>query len=87
VVIYEPDPANPFHFLERVLAHDRFTGGDQNKKELVVDVSTAPGPFRLSVRLRCDTSVGPGLYDDFVWLRLSLLAQDFSFFASLGFPS
>jgi hypothetical protein len=87
VLIYEPDPLTPNHFVERVLAQDRFTGGDHDRKELTVPVGTAAGPFRLSVRLRCDTTVTPGLYDDFVWIRLSLSATNFSFFASLGFPS
>jgi hypothetical protein len=54
-------------------------------KEVTVDVGSAPGPFRLSVRLRIDTEVNPGLYDDFVWDRLSLRAVNFQFFASLGF--
>jgi hypothetical protein len=86
VVLYEPDPALPNHFKERPLASDRFPGADNNRKEVTVPVGNDPGPFRLSVRLRADTTVPPGLYDDFVWIRLSLDALNFSFFASLGFP-
>ena len=87
VVLYEPDPAVPNHFRERLLVSDRFTGADNNHKDLAVPVGNVPGPFRMSVRLRADTTVPPGLYDDFVWIRLSLDAVNFSFFASLGFPN
>jgi hypothetical protein len=87
VIIYEPDPSKPFHSVERILANERFTTADKNRKEVTVKVGTAPGPFRLSVRLRIDTTVNPGFYDDFVWLRLSLLSKDFKYFASLGFNS
>ncbi|QDU98278.1 hypothetical protein [Lignipirellula cremea] len=87
VTIYEEDASNPFHFLERNLASERFLGADNNRKEITLNVGAVTGPFRLSVRLRCDTEVGPGLYDDFVWRRLSLLAENFEFFASLGFTS
>jgi len=87
VHIYQPDPANPFHFLEQVLVTDYFLGSDNNRKEVLVDVAADAGPFRLSVRLRCDTSVGPGFYDDFVWIRLSLLSPGPDFYASLGFPN
>lgn len=87
VVIYEPDPNQQLHFVERILAQERFTGSDNNRKEVALNVGNVQGPFRLSVRLRCDTSVAPGLYDDFVWLRLSLVADNFEFYASLGFQS
>lgn len=87
VVIYDPDPSQEFRFIERILARDQFTGDDNNHKEISVDVGNEVGPFRLSVRLRSDTTVTPGLYDDFIWRRLSLLAENFAFFASFGFIS
>ena len=87
VFIYEPDPPKPFHAIEKVLARDRFTGGDNNRKEVIVKVGKAPGPFRLSVQLRIDTTVQPGFYDDFLWIRLSLLSEGFKYFASLGFDA
>ncbi len=85
VISYVPDPTTPFHSIEQVLATAVFLGSDDNVKEVTVNVGTAPGPFSLSVRLRIDTEVNPGLYDDFVWERLSLKAVNFQFFASLGF--
>ena len=87
VLVYEPDPAQPGHALERVLAEARFSGADHNRKEVLLDVGPAPGPIRLSVRLRSDTTVNPGFYDDFVWLRLRLITHNFDFYASFGFSS
>jgi hypothetical protein len=87
VFIYLPDPNQQFHSIQQVLATARFTSADQNTKAVTVNVGTASGPFRLSVRLRVDTTVNPGLYDDFVWRKLSLKANNFEFFASFGFPA
>lgn len=87
VTVYEPDPSKPLHSVERILAQDVFTGADHDHKEIVVRVGAALSPIRLSIRLRCDTTVNPGLYDDFVWRRLSLLSPGFEFYGSLGFPS
>lgn len=87
VILYEPDPHQQFHSVERILTEAKLIGSDNNRKEILVDIGTISGPFRLSVRIRCDTTVNPGFYDDFVWRRLSLLATDFSFYGSLGFPS
>ena len=87
VLIYEPDPHQVNHSVERVLAVAQFTGGDNNRKEILGDVGVAPGPIRLSVRLRSDTTVNPGFYDDFVWIRLSLITHGFEFFASFGFSA
>jgi hypothetical protein len=87
VISYVPDPTQPFRSIEEVLATARFVSADQNAKQVTVNVGTASGPFRLSVRLRIDTTANPGLYDDFVWTRLSLKAVNFQFFASFGFSS
>jgi hypothetical protein len=84
---YVPDPAQPFHSIRQVLATARFTGADNNNKQVTVNIGSGPGPFRLSVQLRIDTTVNPGLYDDFVWRRLSLKAKNFAFFASFGFSA
>jgi hypothetical protein len=82
---YEPDPAQPGHSIRQVVATARFTSADDNNKQVTVNVGTNPGPFRLSAQLRIDTTVNPGLYDDFIWRRLSLKVKDFAFFASFGF--
>lgn len=85
VTQYIDDPNQQFHSIEEPFPTERFTGTDNNRKEITVDIGTAAGPFYLSVQLRCDTATNPGLYDDFIWRKLSLLATDFSFYASLGF--
>jgi hypothetical protein len=85
--MYLPDPNQQFHSIQQVAASARFTSADQNTKEVTINVGSDPGPFRLSVRLRVDTTVNPGLYDDFVWRKLALKATKFQFFASFGFPS
>jgi hypothetical protein len=87
VIIYEPDPTQPFHSVERILARDVFTSADNNHKEVTVSVGKSSGPFFISVRLRIDTTVNPGFYDDFVWIRLSLLSEGPKFFASFGFDN
>jgi hypothetical protein len=87
VFTYLPDPNQPFHSIQQVLATERFLGTDQNKKEVSVTVGSGPGPFFLSLRIRIDTTVNPGLYDDFVWRKLSLKVTNFQFFASFGFSS
>jgi hypothetical protein len=87
VFMFLPDPTQQFHSIHEVLATARFLGTDHNTKDVTVNVGTAPGPFRLSVRLRVDTTVNPGLYDDFLWHGLSLKATNFQFFASFGFSA
>ena len=58
---------------------------DNNRKEIPIDIGTEPGPFYFSVQLRFDITANPGLYDDLIWRKLSLLATNFSFYAFLGF--
>ncbi|MDR3639546.1 MAG: hypothetical protein P4L84_37440 [Isosphaeraceae bacterium] len=71
VIAYEPDPNQPFHSIERELARAYFTTADKNRKVIDVTPGKGSGPFYLSVRLRSDTTVNPGLYNDFLWKRLS----------------
>jgi len=87
VFTYLPDPAQQFHSIQQVLATARLLSADHDTKEVSVNVGSGPGPFFLSVRLRVDTTVNPGLYDDFIWRRLSLKVSNVQFFASFGFSS
>jgi hypothetical protein len=87
VTAYELDPTKPFNSVERLLARERLTSTDNNRKEVTVRSGTTTGLFYISVRLRIDTTVNPGLYDDFVFTRLSLSSENFSFFASFGFKN
>lgn len=84
---YLPDPDQQFHSIQQIAATARFTTADHDTKAVTVHVGTDAGPFRLSVRLRADTTVNPGLYNDFVWRRLALKVSNFQFFASFGFDA
>jgi hypothetical protein len=83
VTAYEPDPAQPYHSVEKLKVSTRFVGADNNRKVLQVGSGAAPGPFFFTVRLRSDTSVNPGFYDDYKVIRLSLGSNEF--YASFGF--
>jgi hypothetical protein len=83
VTAYEPDPAKPYHSVERILAQARLVTGDNNQKLVQVSSGTTLGPFLISIRLRADTTVNPGFYNDFLFTRLSLVSPDF--YASFGF--
>lgn len=85
VIIYQEDPGNPFHWNQTVIATERIASGDNNRKEVSIDLAAYVSPYFLSVRLRVDTEVPPGLYDDFVFTRLENTSPGFTFVASLGF--
>ncbi len=85
VTIYELDPVQPYHSVERVIAEERLTSADSNQKTIQLQVPPAQGPFWLSIRLRCDTSVNPGLYDDFLLTSLSFASDKYALYASFGF--
>ena len=87
IIIYEPDPNQQFHSVERVLAQGLFISADNNRKEIEVKPGTATGPFSITIKLRSDTSTNPGLYDDFIWIRLSLISPNYTYYASFGFKS
>jgi hypothetical protein len=85
--LYAPQPADPRHYQETVLATTRLTAADNNSKAINVNVAGRTGPIFVSVRIRIDTEVPPGLYDDFVVTRLLNRSPGFTFVASLGFNS
>lgn len=85
VAAYVPDPDEPNHANRTVLATERLTTADDNRKEVAVDLSGLAFPAFLGVRLEVDTDVPPGLYDDFVFVRLSNSSVNFAFVASFGF--
>ena len=87
VILYEPEPARPTHWQEIVLATARLTTSDHDRQELLVDLSGHSSPYYISVRVRIDTDVPAGLYDDFVWRTLSNQSVGFRFVASFGFQA
>ncbi|MET9292948.1 hypothetical protein [Streptomyces sp. NPDC003077] len=85
VFLFEPEPNKPGHFQRTVLASRRLTTADNNHQEVPVDFTGHQAPHRVSVRITVDTEVPPGLYDDFVFVRLSNQSENFVYVASLGF--
>jgi hypothetical protein len=85
VTLYEPDPNQQFHWTETVLVTTRLTTADNNHKEIPLSLAGKTSPYFLSLQVRADTSVTPGLYDDFIVARLLNKSPDFTFVASLGF--
>lgn len=83
VVRYE-ETSEPNRWRERALAEERM---DAAEKTVVVPLDgNAPAgnaPLYASVRVRLDTEVGPGFYDDFVLLSLTLRPE--RYYASFGF--
>lgn len=85
VTLYEKDPKQEFHSIETVLATARLTSADNNHKEITINLANKPSPIFVSTRIRVDTAVPPGLYDDFVVTSLLNKSQNFTFDASFGF--
>ncbi len=83
--LYEEDSSQQFHFIETPLATERLTSADNNRQEITINLANKVSPMFVSVRVRIDTGVPPGLYDDFVVTRLRNKSQNFTFVASLGF--
>jgi len=87
VTNYQPNPGDPTHSSENVLTTQRIASADNNRKEVPVNLAGLPSPVYVSVRVRVDTTVPPGLYDDFVVTRLANRSPNFTFVASLGFSA
>jgi len=83
--LYEEDPDQPLHFIKTPLGTEHLTSADNNRQEIVVDLTNKTSPMFISVGIRIDTTVPPGLYDDFVVTKLLNKSQNFTFVASLGF--
>jgi hypothetical protein len=83
--IHESDPSVPFHSKERLLSQATVTAADGQHKEFSFNLGTGPGPFYLSLRLRSDTTVNPGFYNDFVFRRLSEISSTSTYYTVLGF--
>ncbi len=87
VTAYKPDPQDPTHAIETPLATARLSSADNNRKEVPVNLAGLASPVFVSVRVRVDTTVPPGLYDDFVVTRLLNKSANFTFVASFGFSA
>lgn len=81
VVLYEDDGTGTFTAKETTLTTDRLTS---NTLTIDVQVPTTKISF-VSIRVRVDTKVLPGLYNDFMLIRLSLASENFDYTAGFGF--
>jgi hypothetical protein len=85
VLIYEPDPNNPYHSVERVLANGRFTKDDNNRKE----VEVRPGAARIRFPLAFGCALTQRLIRASTMIlsgpRLSLISANYEYYASIGF--
>jgi len=78
----EPTPSNPYQWKKETLT----TGVNRllsNQVELAITLPADRATSYISVRLEVDTSVSPGLYDEFVVTKLSIFST--SHYASFGF--
>jgi hypothetical protein len=87
VFLYVPDPTQPFHANQIVLARARLTSADNNRKEIRINLGNRPSPLYVSVQVRVDTEVPPAAMDDFRVVRLSNVSENFRCIASFGFIS
>lgn len=72
-----------------VLATTSLTAGRsvEAESEIAIDLAGVPSPAFVGIRIEVDTTVPPGLYDDFVVTRLLHKSLKFNFVASLGFQA
>ena len=84
VIAHRTTAADPSHSAETQLTTARLISADIS---IPVDLSGISSPVHLTVRVRVDTTVPPGLYDDFVVTRLSLRSEDHAYVAELGFSA
>jgi hypothetical protein len=81
VLGYELDPAaGPFKWKQVVLQSDRLA-----TNTLSLKLAGLKSHKYLSIQVRADTTVAPGLYNDFVLVRLAL--QSTTHYAVLGFQN
>ncbi len=85
ITAYSPDIHDPYRSVEKVVCEARLTTDDKDQKTIQVEVGEGPDPFYFSIRVRVDTTIHPGLYDDFIVRRLSLKSEKFALHASFGF--
>lgn len=85
VFINEPDHSKPFHSKEQVLTRARLTSADHNQKKITVNLAGFAPPWCISLQIREDTTVPPGLINNFVVTRLSNISKNFRVIADLGY--
>lgn len=80
---YKEDSANPYHWLESVLATGRITGG--TSISIDVPVEQFPKAAYIALLIEIDITVTPGFYDDFIVSGLTYKTQQSAVYAKFGF--
>ncbi len=84
VYSYAEDPANKSHWIETVIKNtDRITKDKFTIFE--VPIRHFVGSDYISIGIEVDTTVAPGLYDDFLLLGINYEAIDKSIYVKFGF--
>ncbi len=86
LVRHYPSPTNPQQWLEQGIATLYLNSAANNSVVFQnIDLSTFTDRICLSLRIRVDTSVPAGLYDDFIAIRVRFdAAPNYDYYASLG---
>ncbi|MEM6263154.1 MAG: hypothetical protein AAGI38_11645 [Bacteroidota bacterium] len=82
VTEFVPDPSNQNTYKENILAEGYLT---DSTKVTELPFELERGHTYLSCKLEIDTTVKPGLYDDFLFKRLDIKSENKKYYASLGF--
>lgn len=85
VTLYEPDPGDVNRYVGTVVVTARLTSASEDRVEIPVELTNKASPIFLGLRVSIDTTVPPGLYDDFVLVRVSNVVESSRLVAGLGF--
>ena len=83
VFVVEHYEASEGVWQERLIGQGKLW--DMDVAEITLDLSGKQIPLFLSVRVKVDTSVPAGLYDDFVIKKLSMYTHGSKYYSSFGF--
>jgi hypothetical protein len=86
-VFFYQETSTPYHWKETPLFSLRMK---ENRLDIPVDMSKIKPqkpsrPVWISFRIEVDTTVAPGLFNDFVLTRFSLKSQGYKYTANFGF--
>lgn len=84
ITMFVPNSSTPnqYDYKEVILLEDYITDSVNDK---ILNFEIEGKHIFLSCKLEVDTSVTPGLYDDFLFSQLNFKANNHEYFASLGF--
>ncbi|MEM6721370.1 MAG: hypothetical protein AAF611_18730 [Bacteroidota bacterium] len=78
----DPSPTNPYAWKQTIIAQD-FLKDSNKPKDILFNIKGKTA--YISCRIEIDTTVKPGLYNDFLIKQLSFYSENYYYYASLGF--